>query len=122
MSQAKQYFASRKSILKETFDFTVGETELKIQLPLDGMTLLDLGELGTLEGLEAMAALKALFKSILGDDYKKFDAAVKRERLDLEDLMQIFADVIEVSTGRPLERQVSLQATQSTTGDSLAAN
>lgn len=122
MSQTKQYFASKKSFLKQTFDFRIGEADLKIQLPIDGLTMLELGTLGTLEGLEAMAALQELFKSLLGDSYKDFSKAVKKEHLDLEDLMQIFADVIEVSTGRPLEQQASLPVTQPVTGDLSTEN
>lgn len=123
----KEYRAAVAESKAEPFQFAIvrkddtrEEFTCAVQLP--AMPLLDLAANLSASGLEAVAALGQFINDMLEpQDIERFKRVVRQERLGFDELMEITADLIAHTTGRPTKRPSASADGSSRTGGNLRA-
>lgn len=91
------------------FDLTIGEEEIKIRPVVDGLTILEFTEIPQAEEGEELSEedarlaskkLLQFFRRVVVD-YDAFSEAVAASGVEIEELGQMAADLVEAYTERP---------------------
>jgi hypothetical protein len=120
----KSFEVARAEVKGEPLEFDLGGDPYAVELPLPGMALLDMADVASAEGSEAVGAFGNFLRAALGPkEFERFHAESLEKRLSIEQLLEVVQYVLEEATGRPtVQPSASLKSVSTgTSGSPVAA-